>query len=180
MDFSWKGYNNQGMGSIFTCNLVRHKLSPDNHGKGYSIMQINRCNFSTGTVCPVYIARSGENQGKWNKGGTSLTPNDRCRFNHSPLLLIKLCRQPPSPPPPNDCWIVSSWTFLISFFPFSRRIFLPSRKTFFEFELINEIIGSGTVIIGKFIESILIFMRRTNCNINILLYFGKDNHSSHV
>lgn len=100
LDFSWKGYNNQGMGSIFTCNLVRHKLSPDNRGKGYSIMQINRCNFSTGTVCPVYIARSGENQGKWNKGGTSLTPNDRCRFNHSPLLLIKLCRQPPSPPPP--------------------------------------------------------------------------------
>lgn len=85
-----------GMGSIFTCNLVRHKLSPDNRGKGYSIMQINRCNFSTGTVCPVYIARSRENQGKWNKGGTSLTPNDRCRFNHSPLLLIKLCRQPPS------------------------------------------------------------------------------------
>lgn len=56
------------MGSIFTCNLVRHKLSPDNRGKGYSIMQINRCNFSTGTVCPVYIARSRENQGKWNKG----------------------------------------------------------------------------------------------------------------
>ena len=160
------------MGSIFTCNLVRHKLSPDNHGKGYSIMQINRCNFSTGTVCPVYIARSGENQGKWNKGGTSLTPNDRCRFNHSPLLLIKLCRQPP--PPLNNCWIVSSWTFLISFFPFSRRIFLPSRKTLFEFELINEITGSGTVIIGKFIESILIFMkRRTSCNINISLLWEK-------
>lgn len=142
-----------GMGSIFTCNLVRHKLSPDNRGKGYSIMQINRCNFSTGTVCPVYIARSRENQGKWNKGGTSLTPNDRCRFNHSPLLLIKLCRQPPSPQ--QSLIVVSSWTFRFLFFFLS---FLPTvfRGKYFSSSWNykwNHSKWNG-VIVGKFVESI--------------------------
>lgn len=78
--------------SIFTCNLAGYKLSVDNRGKEYSIMQENRLNFSTGLErFAPFIAHPGEpgSGGRGEPEQARLTC-DRCRVNSKPLLLIKL------------------------------------------------------------------------------------------
>lgn len=88
----------------------------DNRGKEYSIMQINCMQLLHGKGSPrLYSGESGQ---VGQRG-----PNDRCRFNHSPLLLIKLSRQLLPPPPPT---IVDSFDFLF-FFLFQASVFRGKR-----------------------------------------------------